>query len=218
VFTGLIRHRGVLRACGEGRLHVACPELAARAPGGPALRIGDSVAINGACLTVATLTPDGFEADLLPDTLERTTLGRLPNGAQLNLEPALRAGDALGGHFVLGHVDGVARLLERRALPGGDWRLSFELPEWLRPWVVPQGSIAVDGVSLTIQDLSRDSFGVSLVPATWRETNLSAVQPGGVVNIEADVIVKTVRQALDAALGGPGGLTQDTLRSLGYGE
>jgi riboflavin synthase len=211
VFTGLIRFQGQLRARAGNRLRLACPALL------PGLSLGDSVAVNGVCLTAAQLHADGFSADLLNETQKDTTLGALPLGAALNLEPALRAGEPLGGHYVQGHVDGVVRLLARQALPGGDWRFEFELPEWLAPLVVDKGSIAIDGISLTLQELGPRSFSVALIPTTWNETNMQTLQPGSGVNIEADLIIKTVRRTVEQIMQRAPGLTPAGLRELGYG-
>jgi riboflavin synthase len=212
VFTGLIRYQGQLRARSANRLRLECPSLR------PSLSLGQSIAVNGACLTVAELHGSGFSADLLAATLRATTLGLLPLGAALNLELALGAGDAMGGHFVQGHVDGVVQLLQRHALDGGDWRLEFELPEWLRPLVIDKGSLAIDGVSLTVQELGERTFAVAVIPTTWNVTNLGLVQPGHMVNIEADMIVKAVRRTVEALLARGPGLDAAGLRQLGYGE
>lgn len=216
MFTGLIRHTGTLRHRGERGLEVACPSLR------PRLAAGDSIAVNGACLTVAELTADGFRADLLADTRRNTTLGELAPGARLNLETALTAGEAFGGHFVQGHVDGTVRLLSRHELPGGDWRLGFDLPDWLKPQVIDRGSIALDGVSLTIQELEPDgsppAFYVSIILTTWQETNLGELVAGARVNVEADLLVKTVRHAVEQLLGRDEPLTAEKLREWGYGK
>jgi riboflavin synthase len=204
MFTGLIRHSGTLRRRDERGLTVSCPSL------GPALASGDSISVNGACLTVAILTADGFRADLLADTRRTTTLGALATGARLNLETAMQAGDAFG------------RLLSRAELPGGDWRLGFELPDWLRLQIIERGSIAIDGISLTIQELDTESappaFYVSIIPTTWEETNLSTLDTGEMVNIEADLLVKTVRHAVEQILGRGEPLTAEKLREWGYGK
>jgi riboflavin synthase len=216
MFTGLIRQRGTLKRRDERGLAVACPDLR------PTLASGDSVSVNGACLTVAELTAAGFIAVLLEDTRRNTTLGALAVGAGLNLETAMQAGDAFGGHFVQGHVDGTLRLLRRRELAGGDWRLDFALPDWLRPQVIDRGSIALDGVSLTIQQLepegSPPAFSVSIIPATWEETNLSGLAAGDLVNVEADLLVKAVRHAVEQILGKGDPLTAAKLREWGYGK
>jgi len=216
MFTGLIRHTGKLTARGANTLSIDCPELIAA----ETVALGDSVAVMGACLTVAKLSKAGFRADLLEDTLRNTILGALPIGNRVNLETAMKAGDSFGGHFVQGHVDGIARLSGKSRLASGDWRMSFILEEWLKKQVVDRGSIAINGVSLTVQGIntaqSPATFSVSIIPTTWAETTLSEVQPGEAVNIEADLLVKTVRQSLDQILGGDG-LSADQLKKWGYG-
>lgn len=193
-------------------MRIECPSLR------PALALGDSVAVSGVCLTVAEMHNSGFSADLLAATRDTTTLGLLPIGAALNLEPALSAGQALGGHFVQGHVDGMTKLLSRHVMPSGEWRLEFELPDWLSPLVIDKGSIAVNGVSLTLQELGEHSFATAIIPTTWNETNLGLVQPGHMVNIEADLLVKAVRRTLESLLAGGSVMNIDALRKLGYGE
>lgn len=210
MFTGLIRHLGELSARSGHNLAVQCPSLR------DGLATGDSVAVSGACLTVADLTPEGFSADLLEATRAGTTLGKLPIGSRLNLEPAMRAGDGFGGHFVQGHIDGTVKLLERQHLPSGDWKLNIELPRWLKPWIIERGGIAVDGVSLTVQELAPDSFSVMLIPTTWEETALQDATPGSLVNIEADMLVKAVRRSLEQMFAGE--LTEEKLRQWGYGQ
>jgi riboflavin synthase len=210
MFTGLIRNLGELSARRGNTFAVKCPSMSDR------LAAGDSVAVNGVCLTVTKLTPLGFSADLLEATRTGTTLGKLPIGSRLNLEPAMRASDSLGGHFIQGHVDGTVQLQEQRHLPSGDWQLSFELPAWLKPWVIARGSIAVDGVSLTVQELGANSFTVMLIPTTWEETTLQDVTPGSPVNIEADMLVKAVRSSLEQMFSGE--LTEEKLRNWGYGQ
>lgn len=211
MFTGLIFQQGQLRARSAKRLRVECPGLR------PSLCLGQSIAVNGACLTVAELHNSGFSADLLAATLHDTTLGLLRIGAALNLEPALVAGDAIGGHLVQGHVDGMVKLLNRHVLADGDWRLEFELPEWLKPLVIDKGSIAIDGVSLTVQELGERTFAVAIIPTTWNDTNLGLVQPGHMVNIEADLIVKAVRRTVETLLAAKPGLDAAALHKLGYG-
>jgi len=159
---------------------------------------GDSIAVNGVCLTAVRIKPARFEADLLPATLAHTSIGNLPLHSTLNLEPALRAGQPLGGHIVQGHVDGTTKLLLREDQASGTVTLSFALPSWLGDWIVPKGSICVDGVSLTVQDLGADSFTVQLIPETLARTNLGSLQAGQRVNLEADLIVKTISQLMRA--------------------
>ena len=194
MFSGLIRHTGKLLARSDASLTIEVPaEL------GAGLSNGDSVAVNGVCLTAVRLGKGTFEADLLPATTSATTLGSIPVGTALNLEPALRAGDPLGGHIVQGHVDGTTKLLSK--VPDGDvWRYIFALPNWLRNWVVPKGSICINGVSLTVQEIADQTFTVELIPETLQLTNLGRLLPGQQVNLEADLIVKTISELMQRRL------------------
>jgi riboflavin synthase alpha subunit len=154
-----------------------------------AARPGDSIAVAGCCLTATAVEDGSLEFDAVPETIARTNLGRLAEGAEVNLEPALRAGEPLGGHFVQGHVDGVGRV---RALePEGEGaRLSLELePELLR-YCVQKGSLTIEGVALTVAALDEDGLEIALVPFTLRETTLSAVRAGDEVNVEVDLLAK----------------------------
>ncbi len=192
MFTGLIRHLGNLEGRharpGGGRLHMACaPELLERA------EPGASICVNGVCLTAVSRDARTWWADLSEETLERSTLGRLPLGATLHLEPSLRVGDPLDGHMVSGHVDGVGHLLVR-AEGEGLWR--FSMPVDLAPMVAAKGSIAVDGISLTVVDASQDAFSVSLIPETVRRTRLEQLRPGSEVNLEVDPLGRYVARAL----------------------
>jgi len=167
---------------------------------GRRLEIGASLAVSGVCLTVVTLDGDpplGCTVELSPETLSRTTLGALRRGDPVNLEPALRMGDPLGGHWVQGHVDGTTTVIGRRDLT--DHRvLAFALPEDLAPYLVEKGSITVDGVSLTVSALAPDRFEVALIPHTLEVTTLSALRPGDRVNLEVDVLAKYVHRILAA--------------------
>jgi len=192
VFTGLIHHLGTLASrtarSGGARLRIEAPaEVLARA------EMGASIATHGACLTAIARDGKSFEADLSEETLAKTTLGRLPLGQVLHLEPSLRVGDPLEGHQVSGHVDGVGALLERPA-DEGLWR--FSMPPFLAPMTAPKGSIAVDGISLTVVDCGRDWFTVALIPETVRATALKTMKPGDPVNLEADPIGRYVARAL----------------------
>jgi riboflavin synthase len=192
MFTGLIRHLGTLEGrssrSGGARLRIAAPAtLLARA------EMGASIAVNGACLTSVAQDGRGWEADLSEETLEKTTLGRLALGARLHLEPALCVGDPLDGHLVSGHVDGVGHLLER---PAGEGLWRFAMPALLAPMTAPKGSIAVDGISLTVVDCGSDWFSVALIPETVRNTRLNTLRPGDPVNLEADPIGRFVARAL----------------------
>jgi riboflavin synthase alpha subunit len=195
VFTGIVRERGRVEslAGGDGgvRLRVAAPATAA------ATAIGDSVAVNGVCLTAVEVADGAIAFDAVPETLARSALGRLAEGSDVNLEPALRAGEPLGGHYVQGHVDGVGRV--RSLEPEGDGaRLQVDAPAELLRLCVEKGSIAVDGVSLTIASLDDGGFSIALVPHTLAVTTLGELAAGDAVNLEADVLAKYVERLLAA--------------------
>ncbi len=161
------------------------------------LALGESVAVNGACLTVTSGTGARFTVDVSPETLRRTTCGGLARGSRVNLERSLRLGDRLGGHIVLGHVDGVGTV--DKITPEGDWVLyRFRTPKPLAPYLVEKGSIAVDGVSLTVFDCRDGRFTVALIPHTLKETTLIDRVPGDRVNLEADVMLKHIEAMLKA--------------------
>jgi riboflavin synthase len=193
MFTGIVRELGRVAAVEGGaeriRLRVAAPETAAAAAA------GDSVAVGGVCLT-ATEVADGVIAfDAVPETLRRTALHRLEAGAPVNVEPALRAGDPLGGHIVQGHVDGVGTV--RSLVPEGDgMRLWVDSPFDLLRYCAEKGSIAVDGVSLTVAELDERGFAVALVPFTLAATTLGGLVAGDAVNLEVDVLAKYVERLL----------------------
>ena len=191
MFTGLVREVGevvsVEQARGGIRIAVRSPITAADAA------LGDSVAISGVCLTVVE-APDGVVVfDAVPETLARTTLELLRPGARVNVEPALRAGDQLGGHYVQGHVDGVGTV--RSVEPEGDaTRVWFDAPSEILRYAVEKGSITVDGTSLTVAALGGDAFAVALVPHTLRATTLGHLEAGDRVNLEVDVLAKYVER------------------------
>ncbi len=161
------------------------------------LALGESIAVDGACLTVTSGNGRHFTVDVSPETLRRTTVGGFKRGARVNLERSLRLGDRLGGHIVLGHVDGVGRL--DAITPEGDWVVyRFRAPKPIWPYLVEKGSIAVDGVSLTIFRCQDGRFSVALIPHTLRETTLAEHVPGDRVNLEADVLLKHIEALLVA--------------------
>jgi riboflavin synthase len=157
------------------------------------VEVGDSIAVNGTCLTATAVDTDGFTADAMNQTLELTSLGSLRAGDRLNLELALRAGDRLGGHIVQGHVDGVGEVIA--AEPDGfSVRLRVRLPDDLRRFVIPQGSITLEGVSLTVAAMAEDWIEVALIPETRERTSLGSLEPGRSVNVECDVIARYVER------------------------
>jgi riboflavin synthase len=153
--------------------------------------LGDSISVAGACLTVTKLSARGFSADVSRETLAKTTLGALVAGSPVNLEPALRVGDPLGGHYVTGHVDGVGRVASVAA-DARSWRVTIEVPGDLARYIAPKGSVTVEGVSLTVNEVDGACFGVNLIPHTWEVTTLGRLAAGVPVNIEIDVIARYV--------------------------
>ncbi len=192
MFTGLVAARGVLAAREE---RGAGARLVLRAVFDEPIAIGESIAIDGACLSVADALVGGFAADATVETLSRTTLGTLAPGALVNLERAVRAGDRLGGHIVTGHVDAVGTLASRRT-EGEALAMSFTLPPGLARLVAEKGSIAINGVSMTVNAVRGDAFDVMVIPITRRDTNLGALAPGGTVNLEVDLVARYVARWL----------------------
>jgi riboflavin synthase len=194
MFTGIVRERGrVASVEGDGngiRIRLDAPLTAAE------VAIGDSVSLNGCCLTVVEAANGTLAFDAVPETLSRSSLDRLEAGAELNVEPALRAGDPLGGHYVQGHVDGVGSV--RSVEPEGPGRRIWvdAAPDVLR-YCVEKGSVAVDGVSLTVAGLDEAGFAVALIPHTLAATTLGTLEPGARVNLEADVLAKYVERLVE---------------------
>jgi riboflavin synthase len=193
MFTGIVRELGVVEAADGGaegmRLRVRAPQAAAQAS------VGDSVALNGVCLTVTGVDAESMTFDAVRETLARSTLGRLRPSAALNIEPALRAGEPLGGHIVQGHVDGVGRVLAV-SRDGDGVRLEVEAPVELLRYCVEKGSICVEGVSLTIAAVTAHGFTVALIPHTLEVTTLGRLARGDEVNLEVDVLAKYVERLL----------------------
>jgi len=217
LFTGIIRATGIvrwLRPTAEGaRLAIDAPGLGD--PPGP----GASVAVNGVCQTVASAAFPALEFDVVPETIRRTTIGRLNPGDRVNLEPSLRATDRVEGHFVQGHVDGIATI-EHVVREGGEWLLRVRLADKaLGDYIIPKGSVAVDGVSLTIVEAppGEDWFSVALIPTTVEWTTLGERRPGDLVNVETDVLVRAlVRFLRRREAGRSGNVTLALLREHGF--
>ena len=225
MFTGLIQALGYLKPAATHQLAIHCqaPSLVAT------LAIGDSVAVDGVCLTVESFIPQGFVVTTSPETMQRTTLSdSLATNATVNLEPALRVGDRLGGHFVTGHIDGVGRVDDVMATETS-WEMGFGVPMEIAPYIVPKGSIAVNGVSLTVADCNAAGtwFKVAVIPHSFAMTNLQTLHSGSLVNLETDLlgkyVAKLMRQDTETTEMGPpltpntAGITLEFLAEHGFG-
>ena len=216
MFSGIIEAIGTIRSlrkdAGGARVAVEAPSILNDA------RLGDSIALNGACVTVVGFDEKTFEADLSAETLRRTNLGELTVGGECNLERAMSLGARLGGHLVSGHVDGVGRIRSRKSEGDSIW-LTYEAPVEVMRYVVYKGSIAVDGVSLTVASREDDeTFSVAVIPHTSDQTTLTRKKDGAAVNLEADLIGKYVGKLLapHAAAGAREGVTMEKLKERGY--
>ncbi len=213
MFTGIIEAAGTVRsvrAAASGK--IVGVDLGPLAQGAES---GDSIALNGVCLTISRLSGSVADFDVSAETLAKSTIGRLQAAAAVNLERAMPADGRFGGHMVLGHVDGTARIeaIDRR----GDFcEMRFAAPAELLDEMVAKGSVAVDGISLTIASLDEKGFSIALIPTTLRQTTLGAAKVGDVVNIETDVLIKAVRKYLGKITGPPQGLTIEKLRERGF--
>lgn len=213
MFTGIIEEIGVLKERRDGShsctLTVRCEKIL------EGTKIGDSIAVNGTCLTVTKLNADSFDVDVTPETMRRTAFSIVRVGSKLNLERALRIGDKLGGHLVSGHVDFVGKLIKKEQ-EGNAVNLTFSVPEQWMKYILAKGSIAIDGVSLTIAKKQSNSFFVSLIPHTGEMTILLLKQIGDPVNIECDCIGKYIEQLIGHNTSSSIGVTMDTLIAGGY--
>jgi riboflavin synthase len=211
MFTGIIEEMGTVKAlrreAGAARLSLS----AATVLDGTAL--GDSISVNGVCLTVVELGKNEFSADVAVETLRVTNLGELKAGARVNLERALQLSARIGGHLVSGHVDAVGRLREKRD-EGNGWRIFFDAPETVLRYVIKKGSIAIDGVSLTVADVDRAGFSIAMIPHTARLTTLGFKTNGDTVNLESDIIGKYVERLLPGRT--EGNVTLDLLKKNGF--
>jgi riboflavin synthase len=211
MFTGIIEHLGrVTEARRRGGLTVLTVSVEPPVAG---VTVGESIALDGVCLTVTGVSGDGLSFDVVPATLARTTLGRRRPGDLVNLERSLRLGELVGGHFVLGHVDGVGRVAALRPV-GGEVEMEVEVPPELTGQMLPQGSIAVDGISLTLVAVEAGRFTVALIPHTREHTNLREKQVGDLVNIETDCLGKWVLRGVAERTGG--GVTRELLERTGF--
>jgi riboflavin synthase len=224
MFTGIIEQTGTLVSLketgGARRITVEAPSLAAR------LREGDSLAVSGVCLTALDVDPILFHADLAQETLDRTSLGSLAPGAKVNLELPTAAGSPLGGHIVQGHVDGCGTFAALEPViqesspqfdrQTTDWTLKVRVPESLRPWMVHKGSVAIEGISLTIASFDGEAITIAILPLTYWRTNLHTLAPGAPVNVEADVLVKLAHAQMQAQKKSSFELTEAWLVANGY--
>ena len=224
MFTGIIEQTGTLVSLtdlgGVHRITVEAPGIASR------LREGDSLAVSGVCLTALDLDPTYFHADLAQETLDRTSLGALQLGAKVNLELPTAAGSPLGGHVVQGHVDGTGVMTALDpVIPESspefdsqttDWTLKVRVPENVRQWMVHKGSVAVEGISLTIAAFDGEAISIAILPLTYWRTNLHTLSVGAPVNVEADVLVKLAAMQMQAAKKPEMDLTEAWLVANGY--
>jgi riboflavin synthase len=224
MFTGIIEQTGTIVSLndtgGVRRLTVEAPGLAGR------LHEGDSLGVSGVCLTALDVNPKLFHADLAQETLDKTSLGSLAPGAKINLELPTAAGSPLGGHIVQGHVDGcgvmtaldpvVPRSSPHFDIQTTDWTLKVRAPENVRPWMVHKGSVAVEGISLTIADFDGETLTIAILPLTYWRTNLHTLSTGAPVNVEADVLVKLAHAEMQAQKKPDLELTEAWLVASGY--
>ncbi len=213
MFTGIIEELGTVESAaprGAGaRLTVRCSTVRGD------MAEGASIAVNGVCLTAVDLRPGSFSADLAPETLRLTNLGALRAGSRVNLERPLAPSGRLSGHIVQGHVDGAGELLSLEALGEENWWLRVRVPADLDPFLVYKGSIAIDGISLTIAALEADTLSAAIIPHTWRNTTLAGYRPGARLNLECDILAKHVAKLL-GKLDLKERLTVEKLRDNGY--
>lgn len=214
MFTGIIQAVGRLdrieRQSGDARLHIGTGALDSGE-----IRLGDSIAVSGVCLTAAQLPGDGFVADVSAETLSRTVLGELDSGAGVNLEPALTPSSRLGGHLVSGHVDGIGTVT-RFYQDARSWRLHVRAPDALARYIAEKGSICVDGVSLTVNGVNGAEFDLNIVPHTLAHTTIAEYRAGRRVNLEVDIIARYLERLLSAGDQHDGGVSESLLRRHGF--
>lgn len=213
MFTGIIEELGRVRAVAriDGGLKMSIDAAVAT----EATASGDSIAVNGVCLTALNVTPGGFDADVSQETLDRSTLGHLGVGSRVNLERAVTPSTRLGGHIVQGHVDGRGTFLSATE-SGGFWSVKIGFPPEMARYFVYKGSVSVEGISLTIAKLNESDFEIAVIPKTWEVTNLSTLKPGDQVNLEADVIAKYVERMMQQGDAGTGSVLTETLKRAGF--
>ena len=216
MFTGIIEEVGTVRRVLSGGTAGEISIRAATVLEGT--HIGDSIAVNGVCLTVTEMTGDGFTADVMPETLRRTNLGHLNSDSRVNLERAMAAGGRFGGHIVSGHIDGVGTIRSMRREENAVW-VTIAAPTPILRLIVEKGSIAIDGVSLTVAEVTSETFSVSIIPHTGAQTILLSKRPGEQVNLENDVVGKYVQRLLEpyqTETPKSGGITEEFLMQYGF--
>ena len=194
MFTGIVEELGVVVKISDNAMTVQASKVTED------LKLGDSIAVNGTCLTAVNFSRTEFSVDLSPETMRRTSLGQLSVGSPVNLERALLATDRMGGHIVQGHVDGTGRVMSRR-VDGDSILFRIRVPKRLNPYIVEKGFVAVDGISLTVVKRGASSFTLAVIPYTLKNTNLASVSVGDRVNLEADILAKYVESLLDRKYG-----------------
>jgi len=213
MFTGLIEKLGKVTAVRKTAAGMGLVvDIGAMAAGA---KNGDSISVSGVCLTVAKISGAAAEFDVSGETLARSTLGKVGVGAAVNLEQAMRADGRFGGHIVQGHIDGTGTVKSIRK-KGDFYDVTFAVPKELLDEIVVKGSVAVDGISLTVAAMDKESFAIAVIPVTWENTTLGKAKIGTTVNIETDVIVKTIKKQISLMLGEGKGLTAEKLRKMGY--
>ena len=216
MFTGIVEEvgtmQGVRMGSQSGEIHLQASKVL------EGTQLGDSIAVNGVCLTVTRMTGDGFTADVMPETLRRTNLGRLNSDSRVNLERAMAAGGRFGGHIVSGHIDGVGTIRSMRREENAVW-VTIAAPTPILRLIVEKGSIAIDGVSLTVAEVTSETFSVSIIPHTGAQTILLSKRPGEQVNLENDVVGKYVQRLLEpyqTETPKSGGITEEFLMQYGF--
>ena len=194
MFTGIVEEVGVIAKISDNAMTVKASKVTED------LKLGDSISVNGTCLTAVEFSRTEFSVDLSPETMRRTSLGQLSEGSIVNLERALLASDRMGGHIVQGHVDGTGRVMSSK-IDGDSIVFRIRIPKRLNPYIVEKGFVAVDGISLTVVKRGASSFTLAVIPYTLKNTNLAAVSIGDRVNLEADILAKYVESLLDRKSG-----------------
>lgn len=208
MFTGIIEEVGKLKSFGGGKIEVECSEILSD------IKIGNSISANGICLTVTDFAENFFAADVMPETVRRTSLDEVSVGGAINLERALKVTDRFGGHIVSGHIDTVGKILNIRA-DGNAVFFEISAPSNVMRQIAPKGSVAIDGVSLTVVSVSVDNFSVSMIPHTLKVTNFKFKRVGSIVNIETDIVAKYIERILNYKPA-PMQLTREILAANGF--